>query len=276
MCSCGRLPAAGRPGGLFDIDNSTEVRPLHGAPSSPQPSSKASFFQSPPLELGSPFSSAGSRLSEGPHSSQPPSYSWIRPPRGQRGRTRKRLGVNRSDLQTHKLSLSKEPPKPTPLLLPAWRMGPLVFRGSKPSSKPDSKLLCCVSLGLASVVAGAGGCAGALSKSCSASSPEAHLRQSSGEIARTPGEGLLNVVVELGRRKSLWRTLSFLLPSALPFSVPPTPCPRVGSCSVSPPHPYPLYLPGWWCWVPGVVTVRSGIVIDREAFSPRPGAAAAG
>lgn len=89
-----------------------------------QPSSKASFFQSPPLELGSPFSVLGPGSPEGPRSSQPPSYSWIRPPRGQRGRTRKRLGVNRSDLQTHKLSLSKEPPKPTPSsLLPRLEDG---------------------------------------------------------------------------------------------------------------------------------------------------------
>lgn len=32
--------------------------------------------------------------------------------------------------------------------------------------------------------------------------------------------------------------------------------------------PFPIHLPGWWHWVPGVVTVRSGIIIDREAFSP--------
>lgn len=32
--------------------------------------------------------------------------------------------------------------------------------------------------------------------------------------------------------------------------------------------PYPVHHPGWWYWVPGVVTVRSGVVIDREAFSP--------
>lgn len=30
----------------------------------------------------------------------------------------------------------------------------------------------------------------------------------------------------------------------------------------------PIHLPDWWYRVPGVVTVRSGVVIDREAFSP--------
>nr|XP_054364471.1 cadherin-23-like [Mirounga angustirostris] len=36
------------------------------------------------------------------------------------------------------------------------------------------------------------------------------------------------------------------------------------------PHctPFPLCLLGWWCRVPGVVTVRFGVIIDREAFSP--------
>lgn len=46
-------------------------------------------------------------------------------------------------------------------------------------------------------------------------------------------------------------------------------CPLLLALALSP-HctPFPLHLPGWWCWVPGVVTVRSGVVIDREAFSP--------
>lgn len=59
--------------------------------------------------------------------------------------------------------------------------------------------------------------------------------------------------------------LFYLCPHhALPFSVPP------GLALARFPHhiPSPLYLPGRWCWVPGVVTVKSGIVIDREAFSP--------
>lgn len=51
---------------------------------------------------------------------------------------------------------------------------------------------------------------------------------------------------------------------ALPFSVPPGLVLARFLHHIS----YPLYLPGRWCWVPGVVTVRSGIVIDREAFSP--------
>lgn len=32
--------------------------------------------------------------------------------------------------------------------------------------------------------------------------------------------------------------------------------------------PLPVHLPGWRHRVPGVVTVRSGVIIDREAFSP--------
>lgn len=32
--------------------------------------------------------------------------------------------------------------------------------------------------------------------------------------------------------------------------------------------PLPVHLPGWRHRVPGVVTVRSGVVIDREAFLP--------
>lgn len=76
------------------------------------------------------------------------------------------------------------------------------------------------------------------------------------------------LVVEPWRKKVLV-LLSLLLfhlcpHHALPFSVPP------GLALARFPHhiPSPLYLPGRWCWVPGVVTVRSGIVIDREAFSP--------
>nr|XP_010337587.2 cadherin-23-like isoform X2 [Saimiri boliviensis boliviensis] len=42
----------------------------------------------------------------------------------------------------------------------------------------------------------------------------------------------------------------------------------VGSCPISPLPPFSVCFPGWWHRVPGVVTVRSGVIIDREAFSP--------
>lgn len=98
------------------------VRPLHAPPALP---AQLQGFLLPVSTTRArvSFLSAGSRLSRGtPFLTA--SYSWIRPPRGQRGKTRKRLGVNRSDLQTHKLSLSKEPPKPTPSsLLPRLEDG---------------------------------------------------------------------------------------------------------------------------------------------------------
>ena len=167
------------------------VRPLH-APPALQPSSKASFFQSPPLELESPFSVLGPGSPEGPRSSQPPSYSWIRPPRGQRGRTRKRLGVNRSDLQTHKLSLSKEPPKPTPSsLLPRLEGGApsLPEEANHPQARLKTPVLRQSGPGQCGGRGQGGMCWRLSQQSCSALQPEAHLRQSSGELPRTPGEG---------------------------------------------------------------------------------------
>lgn len=77
------------------------------------------------------------------------------------------------------------------------------------------------------------------------------------------------MVVEPWQKKVIVEN-SFISVTITPylFLFPPPPAP--GLVLARFPHhiPYPLYLPGWWCWVPGVVTVRSGIVIDREAFSP--------
>ena len=145
---------------------------------------------------------------EGPRSSQPPSYSWIRPPRGQRGRTRKRLGVNRSDLLTHKLSLSREPPKTHSLLSPArWRMGPIVFQRKQTTLKPDSKLLCCVSLGPANLVTGdKEGCAGtSLSRAAQPSSLRHSSQAELWRMAKDTWGGDLpkHWSLNLGGRKSL-------------------------------------------------------------------------
>lgn len=104
-------------------------------------------------------------------------------------------------------------------------------------------------------------------------------RQDSGELQRASGKGTIPGDWHLGDLPkhlflSFWGRKSFVAFSApllsvfhiMPWTF------SVLSClalALSP-HciPFPLHLPGWWCWVPGVVTVRSGVVIDREAFSP--------
>lgn len=62
--------------------------------------------------------------------------------------------------------------------------------------------------------------------------------------------------------------LSLLLFSLSPPCAGPPMTLWAGSRPLSPLHLSPLHLPGWRPGVPGVVTVRSGVVIDREAFSP--------
>lgn len=108
----------------------------------------------------------------------------------------------------HKLSASVESPQnPLPLLSsPAQGMGPLVFQ-KQTILKPDSKLLCCVSLGLASLVTGDK--EGYTSTSFNRAAQPSSLRHSSqAELWRiaedTWGGGLpKHWLLSLGGRKSL-------------------------------------------------------------------------
>ena len=149
----------------------------------------------------------------------------------------------------HKLSaLVESPQNPLPLLSsPAQGMGPLVFQ-KQTILKPDSKLLCCVSLGLASLVTGDK--EGYTSTSLNRAAQPSSLRHSSqAELWRIAEDTWGGALEEESPCVAFSAPLSSPCPSCLAFLCPPW----GGSCPVSPLHPFSFVSP----W-PVVLGTRCG------------------